>query len=122
MADLHDMIRDEISVGDDSYFLSPDSMRVAISAALDLHAPYGIYDKCGHEHVDTEPGVREIDNVGLVCEAGLEFVVCSHCCANDGYGQSEECAAAHDHARVCDPCPTVRLIASKLGLIAEAAA
>lgn len=122
MADLHDMIRDEISVGDDSYFLSSDAMRAAISAVLDLHTPYGVYDKCGHDHEDGEPGVREIDNVGLVCKEGLEHMVCSHCCANDGYGQSEECASAHDHERFCDPCPTVRLIASKLDLIAEAAA
>jgi hypothetical protein len=122
MADLHDLIRDELSVGDDSYFLSPDAMRAAIEAVLELHHPFGIYDKCGHDHAEADSGVREIHNVGLVCDEGLEFVVCSHCCASDGYGQSEQCASEHDHGRSCDPCPTVRLIAEKLDLIVEAAA
>lgn len=119
VSELHDLIRTELVLSDLGGVLCN-----AVRAVLDMHAPFRIYDECGHDHTRTETGflpegVVEIDVVGLVCETGVEYVICAHCCAADGDGQTEECVSGHDHDGFCHPCPTVRVIAEKLGLIAE---
>lgn len=63
----------------------------------ELHSEYRLYDDCGHEHAETDEGVVNVPDVGVVCQDGYMYSVCRECCTN-GYGdQTEECASAHDH-------------------------
>lgn len=48
------------------------------------HRPYGIYDECGHTHQEGEAGTQAVDDVGIVCEAGLQYQVCFACHTDDG--------------------------------------
>lgn len=85
-----------------------------------LHAPYRIYDECGHEHTDEDYEAGrcvEAAEIGYVCDEGLLYVICRECCCDyDGfnYWQTETCANGHDdHTTVVGPslCPTRALIA-----------
>lgn len=92
-------------------------MRVKIEA---LHAPYRIYDECGHEHTDEdfEAGLCvDAAEVGYVCDEGLLYIICRECCCDyDGfnYWQTESCVNGHeDHTRLIGPglCATRALLA-----------
>ncbi len=50
-----------------------------------LHTPFKIYDACTHDHKSAgEPGVVEIDWIGLTCEDGVLQIVCYECDTYDG--------------------------------------
>lgn len=88
------------------------------NAVLDLHPPRRIYGPCGHDHQPGEPGTRDLDEVGTVCEDGYLYTVCGECCTND-YGQHSVCAEEHGMVRdvaPCWPCPTVKTVATGLGI------
>jgi hypothetical protein len=65
----------------------------AVEAATRLHSKWEI---------------REDDG-----EGALERLICRHCCAADGGGQTEGCADEHA-AGNCWPCPTYRAITAEL--------
>ena len=77
-----------------------------IARVAAIHRPYGIYEECGHDHEPDEPGVTEVDDVGLVCAEGKMYDICGSCCAHDFEGgQDAECAENHAHAKgeaICD--------------------
>ena len=79
-----------------------DEAHNAIDRAKKLHRPFKVYDECGHEHQETDEGVTDVEDIGFVCEAGLAYTACSHCCTSYG-DQTEECATYHDHTRhICE--------------------
>ena len=91
----------------------------ALHRVLELHAPYGIYDECDHEHTEDEADdphsdVRYVDEVGYVCSAGLMYEVCQECCVSEGFGQREDCADRHDHDKGKPRCPTVEALGEDL--------
>ena len=77
-----------------------------IARVAAIHRPYGIYEECGHDHEPDEPGVTEVDDIGLVCAEGKMYDICGSCCAHDFEGgQDLECAENHVHAKgeaICD--------------------
>jgi hypothetical protein len=78
-----------------------------------LHKPFGIYDECGHDHTGAEHSRGEciqVDEVGLTCEAGLLYEICLECCYREYIGQSEECAAEHDHDKDRPICKTAAIL------------
>ena len=81
-----------------------------IQALKALHAPYGIYDQCDHQHVESDQDAVYIDGVGLTCEEGLLETVCRHCCTDRDYGQTETCASDHKHLPGYALCPTLALV------------
>lgn len=125
MSELADLIRTELGVGEDSYFLSHEAMRTAIGAVLDEHEPHGIYTDCGHDHPynddGTPPdGIKEIDDIGTVCQDGYMYSICSSCCMDSWRGgQTELCVSEHNHHHPNSPyCQTIYVIAENLSLIA----
>lgn len=54
-------------------------LEARLEAVLTLHSPFGIYDECGHDHTEDEPGVVEVDGIGLVCAEGKLYEVCRTC-------------------------------------------
>lgn len=82
---------------------------------LKLHRQHRLYDECGHEHTEDEVRAGLAADAGefLACEDGFERVVCRHCCASDGNGQTEDCAVDH-LADECWPCLTVQVITRAL--------
>jgi hypothetical protein len=114
--DVHDHIREVLTArASSSKFLRHSQASSAISAVLDLHSPMRIFDECGHDHQADEPGVRDIDEIGLVCEEAYSFTICRHCCAWE-YGQTEACASNHSLTD-CYPCRTIQVIAEQLGVV-----
>lgn len=89
-----------------------------VTAVLDLHVPQRLYDACGHDHTDGEPGVVLIDEHGYVCADGYQFSVCRECCCDPDGNRGLTCADTHGDvdAAPCWPCPTVRGVARALGL------
>ena len=87
----------------------------ALDAVLRLHRPHRIYDECEHEHTEDEVRAGTAVDAGefFACEESFERVVCRHCCAADGYGQTEDCATDHA-ADECWPCPTAQAITRAL--------
>jgi hypothetical protein len=85
----------------------------ALTAVLDEHKEWRIYEPCGHTHNTGDPGTREVDDVGLVCESGYLYSICWGCCTGKTGFQSEVCAADHEG---CWPCHTVETIARALGI------
>ena len=78
-----------------------------IARVAAIHRPYGIYEECGHDHEPDEPGVTEVDDIGLVCAEGKMYDICGSCCAHDFEGgQDLECAENHVHAKGEAICPT----------------
>lgn len=81
-----------------------------IAAVRSIHREFRIYRECGHEHTDDDlgkPGVIELDDVGVVCQAGSLYSICAACCT-DGEFQREDCADDHPHDDApCWPCPTL---------------
>lgn len=119
VADLHDQIREVLGArASSSKFLRHSQASSAISAALDLHSPMRVFDECGHAHQVDDPGVHEVDEIGLVCEEAYSFTICRHCCAWEN-GQTEACASNHNLTD-CYPCQTIQVIAEQLGVVDEA--
>lgn len=48
------------------------------------HREYRIYDDCGHDHREGDPGTCEVDDVGVCCEEGYMYSVCWACHTHDG--------------------------------------
>jgi len=90
----------------DEAFAERDEAQATIARVAAIHRPYGIYEECGHDHEPDEPGVTEVDDVGLVCAEGKLYDICGSCCAHDFEGgQNLECAENHMHAKgeaICD--------------------
>ena len=90
-------------------------LKVRIEAVREIHAPWGIYSECGHDHTEAEledeaSPVKEVDLVGLVCDEGLMYRVCRSCCVEPGWSegfQTETCATKHTHTQDGPVCPTV---------------
>lgn len=92
----------------------------AVQKLIDDHKPIGIYEECGHFHRGDEPGVREFDDVGLVCADGLMYEVCASCCDwNPLSGQTEHCVTEHDHHHGGVHCMVVYSISESLGVSGE---
>jgi hypothetical protein len=83
----------------------------AIVAVRALHRPFPLYDACGHDHAYGDPGVVEVEDIGLTCEDGRFTSVCGECCT-DGQDQTLQCADYHVD---CWPCATVKAITAALG-------
>lgn len=83
----------------------------ALDEVLKLHSAYRLYDECSHEHTEDEVRAGLATDAGefFACEEGFERIVCRHCCAIDGSGQTEDCAVTH-LADECWPCPTIQAI------------
>jgi hypothetical protein len=94
--------------------------RAAVQAVLDIHAPHRIYNECGHNHSDEDGeafDVLDVDDVGMVCEAGYLYSVCSECCTDQDGDQTERCADTHKHDREDNAyCRTVWAMVGALGL------
>ena len=96
-----------------------------IARVAAIHRPYGIYEECGHDHEPDEPGVTEVDDVGLVCAEGKLYDICGSCCAHDFEGgQNLECAENHVHAKgeaICDTFSALHAASAlKEGIASEA--
>ena len=71
------------------------------------HREYRVYDECGHDHRDGEPGTTDVECIGPVCEEGYMYSVCYACHTDDGemgedgpWEQAWPCDAAKAQARV----------------------
>lgn len=84
----------------------------ALKAVEALHRPFAIYDECGHAHRPDEPGVKEVDDVGLVCVDGHMYDICFHCCTLNSGEQTENCIAFHGHENGSPICRTAKALAS----------
>ena len=87
------------------------------AAILKLHAPFKIYDECGHKHTnhDLDSGLAiEVEECGLVCEDGYQYSVCYHCCTDDTGDMTEWCMD-HDHGKDKPICATVALLTNPQG-------
>ena len=82
--------QDELDLGHDDI----PRLLAALRAVLELHSAWEI---------------REGDDG----EGELERMVCRHCCAADGGGQTDDCAVIHMPAE-CWPCDTIRVISREL--------
>ena len=60
------------------------ALRAKVAAALAIHCEWRIYDECGHQHAEGEPGVTEVEGMGLTCEAGYLYSVCYACETDEG--------------------------------------
>lgn len=118
MTELRDLILVELP----GLAWRPAKLADAIRAVLEMHRPFTVYWDCGHDHGHAhEDGdcaglIQRLDGL-WVCSTAERETICRHCCCTDGGGQSDACAADHDHVSG-GPCPTVRVIAQELGLIA----
>jgi len=84
---------------------------LVIDEIRQLHRPFRIYDECGHKHEEGEPGVKEIDEVGLVCEAGFQYEICRACCVDSHLDEmTETCATEHTHGANTPRCATIAII------------
>jgi hypothetical protein len=94
--------------------------RKAIQDIIAMHAPKRIYAECGHDHTvedDEEWAILDVDEIGLVCEAGYRYSVCGECCADSDGNQLEECADTHKHTPADTVyCRTVRAVAARIGM------
>jgi hypothetical protein len=86
--------------------------RAALERVRALHSEWRIYDECGHKHTDedvTAGRAKHVNDVGTVCEDGLMYVVCRHCCTDDGGYQIEDCLY-HAHGPEFPRCATIATI------------
>lgn len=99
--------------------MTPEKAMRQLKALIEiwnLHAPYPIYDECGHDHEYNEDGtlpegIKDIDPIGLVCESGgWRYNICEHCCTREGFGQTEDCAADHRHGFGISRCQTIGIL------------
>ena len=75
----------------------------AISRVRALHKPFGIYDECGHDHKQGDPGVVW---TGDDYSCTHLYDICTECCAPT-YERTGECAEAHDHGPGKPICATI---------------
>ena len=87
--------------------------RRAIEAAQALHRPYGLYDKCGHDHGEEGEGegIVQVYEIGLTCKKMYD--ICWECCTDDA-DQTEECVSYHKHGPNLPICKTAEAIARAL--------
>lgn len=96
---------------------SSETLLHTAETALNLHCPYDLFEDCGHSHShlddeDPDAGVREVDDIGLVCEDGFMYRICWGCYTGGTGDQTEECASSHH--RPCWPCPTYTAVINAL--------
>lgn len=72
----------------------------------EIHIPFSIYTECDHDHDEDEPGVLQVEEVGLTCKDGLMYRICTVCCLSGGDYQPEHCADTHEHTKTGPVCPT----------------
>ena len=53
-----------------------------------LHAPVPIYQECGHEHEEAEPGKVFVSTIGLTCN--YRYDVCRACCISPSAQYEDE--------------------------------
>lgn len=111
MPDLDQQIRDEII----RHGVGASMLRNTLRDVLDLHRPHYVYDgECDHNHRKGEPGVVDVEDVGLVCADTFDKTICRACCMDGSDYQTEECADRHPLS--CYPCSTVRAAARAFGI------
>ena len=76
-----------------------EQARARLAAVLEIHKPFGVYDECGHDHQPGDPDTFQIDDVGIVCAAGLLYKICEACHTVNGL-------PTEDADEGCFPCPT----------------
>lgn len=99
---------------DEKLRVENEQLKARAEKVLALHQEFKIYDECGHDHRYLEngglpEGVHEIDEVGLTCQDGYMYSICSNCCTGGSQEwQTEVCADQHKHdgKSQCWPCPT----------------
>lgn len=71
------------------------------------HKEHRIYDECGHDHREGDPGTVHVWDVGICCEDGYLYSVCYACHTDDGemtedgpWEQAWPCDAAVAQERV----------------------
>jgi hypothetical protein len=73
-----------------------------------LHAPFDIYEDCGHSHALNDPYAFEVAGQ-MLCADGIVGTICLNCCVvNDR--QSEVCATEHKHLPGSALCPTLAIV------------
>ena len=77
-----------------------------------LHSEYRIYDECDHNHPEDDPARVDCGDF-VTCEEGYLYSVCAACCTEPEYGQTEQCAGAHDHRPSAPLCPTIAALAAR---------
>ena len=80
-----------------------------------LHRPFDVYEACGHNHALNDPRAFEIEGLGMVCDDGIVDTVCTHCCTDLGFGQTERCATEHKHLPGYALCPTMAIVEGRDG-------
>jgi hypothetical protein len=80
----------------------------------ELHQPHKIFDECGHEHEwngdgSLPDGVREVEEVGLVCDDGYQYSICWSCCMQGSRYQTEDCLG-HRHGKDVPQCMTAVIL------------
>ena len=86
-------------------------LMATITGLQNLHCEYRIYDECGHDHDDDDPARVDCGDFSS-CEDAYLYSVCEACCTEPDYGQTEECAASHDHGPGKPLCPTAAILGS----------
>lgn len=77
----------------------------ASASATEPHTAIGIYEPCRCDVAETDYQETHfpVDGVGLTCERGLLFAVCSQCCT--GADAEQRCSQDHRHGRGLPHCP-----------------
>jgi hypothetical protein len=77
-----------------------------------LHSEFKIYHECDHDHAEDDPGVLDINDVGLTCEDGYWYSICLECCTHGSGEQPVECAENHyaEGPHNCWPCRTIQAL------------
>lgn len=77
----------------------------ASASPSETHTAIGIYEPCRCDLAETDYQETHfpVDGVGLTCERGLLFVVCSLCCT--GADAEQRCSQDHRHGRGLPHCP-----------------
>jgi hypothetical protein len=83
-----------------------EALKARLAAVVAIHKPFGIYDECGHDHQPGDPDTFEIEDVGVVCAAGLLYTICEACHTREGEPIEDVDALSY-------PCPTLRAAEGK---------
>lgn len=90
-------------------------LTTTLAKVREIHRPFGIYTECGHDHDNDEdvltvgaPVIREVQDVGLVCDNGKLYDICTECHVEPGLDGEPEWVADDPRARW--PCPTIRAL------------
>ncbi len=63
-------------------------LRAREAKLRELHAPVPIYQECGHEHEEAEPGKVFVSTIGLTCN--YRYDVCRACCISPSAQYEDE--------------------------------